>query len=551
MAHVAETPLSSPHSPPESAAPAPPAEPARGGKRSGAGRKPGRKESGAGKGEDPPLNPKLKELSNEDFWRAVDAANWGSDDKGGTAMAYLYRLHPLIDRRLTNHKHAYIEKISEPFDLDHVRDLHGGGRYRISLTDNSRPKHQTEVARTRLKIDWVEVPPVIDLAELMIGHDDNRAFEEYLRRRNMHPEQGQAGLQAQAASSVRELADIVRSLIPLAIDQRRLANPAEASSIELLTHSYKTALDQAVKKDDPGALFDLALKMKDLLAPAAAPTAQSDGLLTALLPALIQMMTAQAQAAQAQNQSLLKMLLDASKPGASALSQIKDLAGAAAALRELGSMGSAEPGDPKDVLWSELAKSIPQVVGVLPAILGSFRAPAPAAAPGLTAPPPPSPGAAIRTSRGIAPPGAPEASGDNPALPPPGASVSEAPPMSGHEQQIILTIASHVVSALNRDRSGADFAEAFESMYGRVAYEQVVTLGTEGIVARLRAVPQAWQMLAPYEAMLGPFIEEFVTAFDEEPESAPAPPLVRPPAPAAPIARKSPSKTSAPKKDPE
>jgi len=81
--------------------------------------------------------PNASPAATEDFWTAVagrDEVFWGNHN------AYLYRTHPQVLGGMNGSKHNYISIFSRNFDIEDVRQLHGGGGYKAVLKNQASRK---------------------------------------------------------------------------------------------------------------------------------------------------------------------------------------------------------------------------------------------------------------------------------------------------------------------------------------------------------------------------------------------------------------------------
>ena len=98
-----------------------------------------------------------------------------------------------------------------------------------------------------------------------------------------------------------------------------------------------------------------------------------------------------------------------------------------------------------------------------------------------------------------------------------GATAASSGGVDPAEAQAILGLAGLAANAFNLGLSGDAFAEQLAYKFGEETYDRIVSAPPEALLAKLRAVPAAWGMLAPWEATLPRFVQEFyVWGQDEE-----------------------------------
>lgn len=80
---------------------------------------------------------------------------------------------------------------------------------------------------------------------------------------------------------------------------------------------------------------------------------------------------------------------------------------------------------------------------------------------------------------------------------------------------MLQVINDSLLSAIDKGRSGAEYADAFDTLFGSLQYRQICGLGKEGLLQMIATLPM-WPRLGTLQAQMPQFVEEFIHAFDEE-----------------------------------
>lgn len=186
----------------------------------------------------------FQHLKPESFWPFLQ--QYPSWEAGAL---YVYRIWPVIDRRLTGHKEKYIDVFAEPItELDLLRK-HGSGKYQIHFNDSNRPKNLANVATCKVEINDPMFDPVVPLEEVVEGADANKSYIDGLKARGKWRENPVSNTDGGQATA--ELAKTLNNMVDRVMD--RPQPPQEPT------------------RQDP---FDIALKMVSMMpkpAPAADP----------------------------------------------------------------------------------------------------------------------------------------------------------------------------------------------------------------------------------------------------------------------------------------
>jgi hypothetical protein len=179
---------------------------------------------------------------------------------------YLYRLWPVIDRKLTGHSEKYIDVFSEPISEMDILRKHGSGKYLLHFNDSNRPGGLKQVAMCKLELNDPLYDPILDQNEVVEGIDANKSYIEGLIargkwKRNPPVEQAAAASDTLAASLATALQRISAPPAPAA--PVVTAEPARPDPYEIGLRIAELAQRTAPKPSaDP---LELALKIVSLM----------------------------------------------------------------------------------------------------------------------------------------------------------------------------------------------------------------------------------------------------------------------------------------------
>jgi hypothetical protein len=406
------------------------------------------------------------------------------EDEWSHLTVYLYRSWPVIVRQKKEASAPnYIDKYPKAIELSDVRNRWGSGTYQLRLTDSNKAKYG-ELCSVIVKIEdnWESCPPVIDPAELDEQHRDNSSYVGWARSKGLMQNPAAAAQPNDGATMglLRELISDLRQRKPAnAIEEQTTAKmltmleQANTRSIEMVT--------RAAGQNEPVAMLKVVAELRSLFAPAESGSGNNK-----MLELLMQ-----------QNNLLMGKLLDkpatpATAPGTGDLGQLTAAFDLIERLQD--KFGGGEKGSGNT--WADLGRAalekVPDTLDRLTKLFAVMNA-SPAAR-GPQARPAP----ATHVQNG------PE------GLPP-----AEAPPEPAAEDEDVMKLqilvdqfGGMLISALQRGVTGDAFAEAIETSYGPMIYNQVAGVGAEKLLAALKVHP-IWQQLAAIEPQVIQFVNEF------------------------------------------
>ena len=504
------------------------------------------KEEQPGGGQSSPFAP--KNFSPPEFWSTTGALTpeqWTSHE------IYIYRLWPKIDRKQVDpNAPAYVEKVMGPIEANHLFRNHGGGDFQLRLNDRNRPRGHQEVGRATIRIEATEHPPIFDVYELVLGHRANESFENRLRADQKHPEQLTAQRRAAptggaGTSAIHEAVEKAGAQI---LTERMLkppAAPGEAAAVAMLADTHRTSMEMIREQANPAGQAGMMKAIVEAVATLAAGQNKGDSQVVTLLQmmmsqqaqhiaaieaarlesnkeiALLRAETSIAQARFYETQiKFLEKMMEAQKtagPPTDSVGILKQMAEAINLVRGIvpaaaggGGGGGEGGGTTKFDFYSSLVEAIPQALDRAITLIRETRgAPAPGA--GFVAGPQAAPALAAGNPAGDVPP----------------------PVMDAQEQATITGLGQGMLSAINRDVTGDEFAESLVNIHGAIVYERIFQMGRAGIVAKLQQIPTLWAQLAPIQPRMEMFIADFMSYGEPEPEpeperAGPTPPAATP-----------------------
>jgi|DewCreStandDraft_4_1066084.scaffolds.fasta_scaffold03500_14 hypothetical protein len=176
---------------------------------------------------------------------------------------YLYRLWPVIDRKLTGHSEKYIDVFSEPITEMDILRKHGSGKYLLHFNDSNRPGGLKQVASCKLELNDPMYEPILDHNEVVEGIDANRSYIEGQIARGKWKKHPPAEVLASVAvpdNLTASLASALQRLAPAPVEQKE---PPRPDPYEIGLRIAELAQRSAPKPStDP---LDLALKIVSLV----------------------------------------------------------------------------------------------------------------------------------------------------------------------------------------------------------------------------------------------------------------------------------------------
>lgn len=386
---------------------------------------------------------------------------------------YIYRLWPLIDRKLSDPDNPkYIEKLpayqTAPDVLAWLKKRWGSGKYQLRLNDPLAGRGSAQVAQARVEVVDPDFPPVVHHQEVL-EVKDNQSYIEGQKVRGLWRKETMNQDQSAASVAVERLSETVSELVgKVTADKPAPAADETGQMAKLL------GLVELLDKRRPDT-FELVAKVREMLAP-------PDN--TQLFKVMMENQAA-----------MMRLLLERGQAAAAPADPVEQLEKAASLLERFGGGGGGGGSIVRDLL-----AALPAVAAAWGQTMAMARAAAPAAphdgGPGLMPAP-------------VAPPVMPAAA---PVASAPGLAAGLPP-----EVARLLELGQRAMRAFARGVSGDDFAAGLVALEddGEEVYLQLAGLGRQGILDALKASPH-WPGLAPREAELAAWLDEFVSYGTED-----------------------------------
>lgn len=184
-------------------------------------------------------------LLPSDFWRATREYRASHSENAAVICYKVYRLYPVIDRKLSGEELADILNVSE-LDENRLLSECGSGAYQIYFIDgNARPSSLCSAVVEFTDGFW-DRPPVINPVEVVEGTAKNKGYIDGLKARGLWRDQGENDManaaQAEATNTaVQEMAGIAKNAIAKA-GEKQPADAALSQVVDMMGSAYKTAL---------------------------------------------------------------------------------------------------------------------------------------------------------------------------------------------------------------------------------------------------------------------------------------------------------------------
>lgn len=197
-------------------------------------------------------------------WETFQKFQFAYPNKEGISL-YLYRLWPLIDRKLTGQAVKNIDVFPGPVTEEDLLRKHGSGKYLLTFNDTNKPKTMTKVAETKIDLNDHDFPPVLDQNELIMGHRDNDSYIAGLKARGEWKRDTEMPHQNPDSAATAELAKLVSNMTGKLLDKEQ--PPAQPDpfdqALRMLTIMKEfTPKPAAIQQADP---YDVALKLVSLV----------------------------------------------------------------------------------------------------------------------------------------------------------------------------------------------------------------------------------------------------------------------------------------------
>jgi hypothetical protein len=409
------------------------------------------------------------------------------------SLIYVYQWAPSVDLtrggRDPKYRKIYTRHMSEE---DIKRDL-GSGTYELKFNQLDPKGREKTVDRLVVNIMDYDFPPNLPPGPWL---DDPKNADWAWARPALEKKFNKPSTNGAAPTGPtwNEMVQFLR-------EEQRRPEPGASAKEQLMTSVVTilpALLAQSNNANDPTKIVEAMKTMKDMIAPPATASSEQNTLITFLLDEVKSMR----QTTNDLMTRLIDMKTEATKQP-SPMDQVKTMAELITTVS-----GIVQPAAPQEP-WQQVVTELgPKVLDTANQAIHFFGARAMAShspRPAITnGPPQPQPATAS-----VPTPAQPTA---------PQPSQPEEQPMDTMQRSMLVNVAALAAQALNLGLEGDHFAEQICRKFGDMTYESFLKqVPKDQLLPQLKAIPEAWAMLQPFENLLPEFIDSFY-AFDAEPE---------------------------------
>ncbi len=414
--------------------------------------------------------PKGKTLS---FTEMMEYLSSFTDEQWTHAIAYVYRLFPLIDKKIIDPNASNsIDKISGSITPEEFVQKHGGGKFKVIVNDLDlgRDRKGRTVCYCVFEIPWTQFEPIINYKELLTNDEKNKPYITYLINKGIldgstfdvvEPNTTKLdGITSLFMKIVDQSDRNTRSLVESIKTTANAGNNDANNLMRILLAERDKREDLLVKMmegKDSGSNFDMMLKMIELMKPAST----GENGTTALFQQIIQMQ---------QNFTTQILELNKAKESQEPKKTLKDeLAELKEVMELFGNGGGNQRRSTAEVVIDGFERVLDKVAGPIAQIFMAKMNFNPNAGMGNLAPTPTAQQPTTQTQQ-----------------------ISQ-PDFETMAKQFIANYGQVVISQLDQGATGNEFAEDVIRMFGDEAYAQVKMIGKENIISAAKSVPAFWQ----------------------------------------------------------
>lgn len=447
------------------------------------------------------------------FGELIDLRNKMSEEQKEHLIAYVYRLEPVIDRRLKDP--ASVTNIDVlatdgQFNHDYFTKTHGGGRYNIIVNDTDHRKNGM-VCEFIHEIDRNQHDPILDLEELDVWAKKNEPYVLGLMAKGRLDNSRKVIKNPTANANQGQVMqnDVTSKLLDTVLQQLRQTKEQNSNDPVALTMATKfmDTLSDRLKADSPQGQVSLLSGIMAMLQPMLIPKQDNALQYLTLMETMrdnnAKQMDAMRQSYESKLDSLQTKLLELlNKP-----QEKPDVAGEIEKIKGLAEvMGLASGGKMStlETILDKLAEPLSAAITTFgPMLAQKFSSPAlpqqtpnpgmPRMLPDSMPPQPPNPNIPNNVEK------------ENMEL--------TIPATPDFLDQLIDQHGMMLVGYIGNNKNGADVADSlFEAgLMDLPAYTLVTKDGTEGIISKMRSKPQFWANVSRFgETRVIKFVKEFV-----------------------------------------
>lgn len=211
----------------------------------------------------------FQKLKPESFWQFLkEYPSW----EGGAL--YLYRLWPVIDRKLGGVDEKNIDVFNGPITEQDILSRHGSGKYLLMFNDSNRPQGLVRVADCKVEINEPMYEPVVRIEEVVEGAEANRSYIEGLKARGKWKENPMP--QTDNGAATAEMARTLNNAVEKLAERPAAAAETSRDPFDIgLKFAALLAQSQPKQASDP---FEMALTIVERLNPPAKAVKELDPL---------------------------------------------------------------------------------------------------------------------------------------------------------------------------------------------------------------------------------------------------------------------------------
>jgi hypothetical protein len=445
------------------------------------------------------FKPFNNELTPEEFFALLAAI---PDSDWPKSLVYNWRRDPYTDNTNGGRDPKYIDVVNHAITERNIKEEHGSGTYKLQINTNDK-----YVAHTILSIEDPAFPPHIPPGD-WLNNPRNKKWQSWkalVEKWWSQKIKDATGPQNSGDGVPPYMVQFMTEVRQELYRRPDLTNQGKDQLMSSVVSILPQLLAQQNTAQDPSKVIEALVKVKELVAPpAAAPSSEQNTLITFLLDEVKSMR----QTTNDLMTRLIDMKTEATKQP-SPMEQVKMMGELMTTVSGL--VQAPVPQEPWQQVVSDLGPKVLDTVDKTMNMLAMRNAMQRPNA-GMGAVPP----RALPTGVAPAPPQPTVPTPPQPTAPQP--SQPEEQPMDTMQRSMLVNVAALAAQALNLGLEGDHFAEQICRKFGDMTYESFLKqVPKDQLLPQLKAIPEAWAMLQPFENLLPEFIDSFY-AFDAEPE---------------------------------
>ena len=486
-----------------------------------------------------PHTGKEAELAEEEFFELIASFQPGDWDK---YTIYIWRTDPWFDNTNGGRDPKYIQKEMRAIDRQNLKEDYGSGTYRLDLI-RSGLKNDRTVTRTYSTILDEKFPPALPPGDWL----DLPKNKKWMAWRPL-VEQRWADKTKNLGARATQPTD-VESMIRLM--ERRNGGDSRDQLSAAFVGIIPKLLEQQNSAQDPNKVITALKEAKEFMTPPPAPPDPNSGLLGTLLQLVLKrepdpmlaMVMQQLTAAQAQVADLMKQLISNRVEQTKQPSPMEQVSQMAEIMTKVAGIipqpNNLEPW--QQVLVETVPKATDMVEKLVTMSAMRNRAPIPGQRPPVGQPI--TQAAPVGQPVVTAPPAQVNVGTPPPQTAPPQPATEAIPEMDIMTKTLFVAIADNAAAALKLGMPGDEFAERVCDNFGARTYDSFIEGNLkETLLPIFQSIPEAWQLLQPFEGLLPKFLEEFYAYANDEEDigttDAEPPKAAPPPTPKKPRSKK-------------